>query len=302
VSRHIFARLFARQAICIVLGVGLWPGSVRAAQDDLAGIVLVNGRPQRDIVVWLEGGTASIRTAGLEPGAFLRVAEELGALADIVQWALAEACRQGQRWRREHPDHNELTVSVNLSAKAFGSESLVPLVMDVLRDTEFPARGLRLEITESVAISDADRVRSVLEELGALGVRVSLDDFGTGNCSLSYLQQFKVDTLKIDRSFVARIGEEEGHGEIIRLIVGLAHTLGLDVVAEGTETAAQVDYLAALGCGNAQGYYFAKPMAPEVIALSAEAANKVSLFTRDHTPPATGRASVEGQNPQKIAS
>ena len=207
----------------------------------------------------------------LEPGAFLRVAEELGVLENIDRWALAEACRQGQVWRREHPDHKDLTVSVNLSAKAFGSESLVPLVIDVLRVTELPARALRLEITESVAISDAERVRSVLKELRALGVRVSLDDFGTGYCSLSYLQQFQVDTLKIDRSFVARIGEQEGHGEIIRLIVGLAHTLGLDVVAEGTETLAQVEYLATLGCGYGQGYYFARPMAPEAMT-------KVSLF------------------------
>ena len=154
---------------------------------------------------------------------------------------------------------------MNLSAKGFGSDSLVPGVTEVLQATGFPARGLRLEITESVAISDAERVRSVLKQLRALGVRVSLDDFGTGYCSLSYLQQFPVDTLKIDRSFVARIGEDEGQGEIIRLIVGLAHTLGLDVVAEGTETAAQVEYLAALGCGYAQGYYFSRPVAPEAI-------------------------------------
>ncbi len=201
----------------------------------------------------------------LDPGAFLKVAEEIGVIASIDQWALGEACRQGQQWRLEHPDRADLTVSVNLSAKGFGSKSLVPLVTEVLRATGFPTRGLRLEITESVAISDADRVRSVLKELRALGVRVSLDDFGTGYCSLSYLQQFPVDTLKIDRSFVARIGEDEGPGEIIRLIVGLAHTLGLDVVAEGTETAAQVEYLAALGCGYAQGYYFSRPIAPEAI-------------------------------------
>ena len=120
-------------------------------------------------------------------------------------------------------------------------------MIEALGASGLPARGLRLEITESVAISDADRVRSVLTQLRALGVRVSLDDFGTGYCSLSYLQQFPVDTLKIDRSFVARIGDDEGPGEIIRLIVGLAHTLGLDVVAEGTETAAQVEYLAGVG-------------------------------------------------------
>ena len=201
----------------------------------------------------------------LDPGAFLKVAEEIGVIASIDQWALGEACRQGQQWRRERPDRSDVTVSVNLSAKGFASDSLVPAVTEVLRATGFPARGLRLEITESVAISDAERVRSVLKQLRALGVRVSLDDFGTGYCSLSYLQQFPVDTLKIDRSFVARIGEDEGQGEIIRLIVGLAHTLGLDVVAEGTETAAQVEYLAALGCGYAQGYYFSRPVAPEAI-------------------------------------
>ena len=203
----------------------------------------------------------------LAPGAFLGVAEELGVIASIDQWALGEACRQGQQWHRAHPDRPPLTVSVNVSAKAFGSDSLVQTVRDVLAATGFPARALRLEITESVAISDADRVRSVLKQLRAMGVRVSLDDFGTGYCSLSYLQQFPVDTLKIDRSFVARIGEDEGPGEIVRLIVGLAHTLGLDVVAEGTETEAQVDYLAALGVGFAQGFYFAKPMAPEAIYL-----------------------------------
>jgi EAL domain-containing protein (putative c-di-GMP-specific phosphodiesterase class I) len=203
----------------------------------------------------------------LAPGAFLGVAEELGVIASIDQWALGEACRQGQRWHRAHPGRPPLTVSVNVSAKAFGSDSLVQTVSDVLAATGFPARALRLEITESVAVSDADRVRSVLKELRAMGVRVSLDDFGTGYCSLSYLQQFPVDTLKIDRSFVARIGEDEGPGEIVRLIVGLAHTLGLDVVAEGTETEAQVDYLAALGVGFAQGFYFAKPMAPEQIYL-----------------------------------
>ena len=203
----------------------------------------------------------------LEPGAFLQVAEELGVIASIDQWALGEACRQGQRWRRAYPEWSDLTVSVNLSAKGFGADSLVPQVTEVLRATGLPSRSLRLEITESVAMSDADRVRVVLKDLRAFGVRVSLDDFGTGYCSLSYLQQFPVDTLKIDRSFVARIGDE-GPGEIVRLIVGLAHTLGLDVVAEGTETAEQVDYLAALGCGYAQGYYFSRPVAPATVEAS----------------------------------
>ncbi|MCC7033740.1 MAG: EAL domain-containing protein [Acidobacteria bacterium] len=198
----------------------------------------------------------------LLPAAFLRVAEELGVINHIDEWALLEACRQGQTWRLAHAGTRAPTMSVNLSAKALGSHGLVARVADALDATGFPAEALRLEVTESAAISDADRVRTVLQDLRALGARVSLDDFGTGYCSLSYLQQFPVDTLKIDRSFVARIGgadQGEGEGEIIRLIISLAHTLGLEVVAEGTETKAQVDYLAALGCGYGQGYYFARP-------------------------------------------
>ena len=199
----------------------------------------------------------------LPPAAFLRVAEELGIIRFIDEWALAEACRQGEAWRRLRADCRDLSVSVNLSALAFGSDSLVALVKDALRNSGFPARALRLEVTESIAISDPDRVRTVLKELRALGIRVSLDDFGTGYCSLSYLQQFPVDTLKIDRSFVARIGEHDGPDEIIRLLVGLARTLGLDVVAEGIETDGQLEYLTGLGCGYGQGYYFSRPTSPE---------------------------------------
>jgi EAL domain-containing protein (putative c-di-GMP-specific phosphodiesterase class I) len=113
-----------------------------------------------------------------------------------------------------------------------------------------------------------------LKALRALGVRVSLDDFGTGYCSLSYLQQFPVDTLKIDRSFVARIGETDGPEEIIRLLVGLARTLGLDIVAEGIETSGQLQYLAALGCSYGQGYYFSRPASPENFTVFAETATQ----------------------------
>jgi EAL domain-containing protein (putative c-di-GMP-specific phosphodiesterase class I) len=205
----------------------------------------------------------------LPPAAFLSVAEELGIIRFIDEWALGEACRQGEEWRRVRPDCRDLTVSVNLSAMAFGSDSLLTLVKDALRTSGFPARALRLEVTESIAISDPGRVRLVLKELRALGVRVSLDDFGTGYYSLSYLQQFSVDTLKIDRSFVARIGEPDGPDEIIRLLVGLARTLGLDVVAEGIETAGQLQYLTRLGCGYGQGYYFARPASPEQLTVPA---------------------------------
>jgi diguanylate cyclase (GGDEF)-like protein len=204
----------------------------------------------------------------LAPGAFLPVAEEIGLITQIDEWILAEACRQGREWQLASRDGRGPTLSVNLSAKSLGSPDLVARVARVLSETGLRAAALRLEVTESVAVADPGRVRTMLQDLRTLGVRVSLDDFGTGYCSLSYLQQFPVDTLKIDRSFIARIqGHEESEGEIVRLIISLAHTLGIEVVAEGTETAAQVEYLARLGCGFAQGFYFSRPMEPAQVSV-----------------------------------
>jgi predicted signal transduction protein with EAL and GGDEF domain len=195
------------------------------------------------------------------PGEFLEVADEVGLITQIDEWVLFEACRQGCEWLRSGTFTAQSTISVNLSAKAFAQDTLVQNVVDILRDTGYAASGLRLEITEGAAIKDAARARVVLAELRTLGVRISLDDFGTGYSSLSYLQSLPLDTLKIDRSFVAGIGTDKDKGEIVKLIVGLARTLDLEIVAEGTETAAQVESLRALGCQFGQGYYFAKPAA-----------------------------------------
>jgi EAL domain-containing protein (putative c-di-GMP-specific phosphodiesterase class I) len=136
----------------------------------------------------------------------------------------------------------------------------VQQIADTLSTSGFPPSGLRLEITESTAIRDPERAKVVLAELRRMGVRVSIDDFGTGYSSLSYLQMFPVDVLKIDRSFVERLAPNTSESEIIQLILGLAKTLGLDVVAEGTETEAQVQYLEALGCGFGQGFFFDRPL------------------------------------------
>ena len=193
------------------------------------------------------------------PGEFLEVAEEVGLITQIDEWVLFEACRQAVEWRRAGTFSTQSTVSVNLSAKAFAQDTLVQNVVDILHVTGYSASGLRLEITEGAAIKDAARARVVLAELRKLGVRISLDDFGTGYSSLSYLQSLPLDTLKIDRSFVAGIGTDKDKGEIVKLIVGLARTLNLEIVAEGTETAAQVEYLRGLGCQFGQGYFFAKP-------------------------------------------
>jgi diguanylate cyclase (GGDEF)-like protein len=203
----------------------------------------------------------------LAPGEFLQVAEDTGLVAKIDSWVLVEACRQASTWLRSCPSDHPPTVSVNVSAKAFAEENLVQKVSEALASTGCPPCALRLEITESVAITDAVRARAVLMELRALGVRVSLDDFGTGYCSLSYLQQLPVDTLKIDRSFTTGIGVDEGKGDIVRLIVGLGQSLGLDIVAEGAETETQVEFLNELGCGYGQGYYFSRPVRPDEVAF-----------------------------------
>jgi predicted signal transduction protein with EAL and GGDEF domain len=193
------------------------------------------------------------------PGEFLHVADELGLLAQIDEWVLAEACRQARAWRDAGAFAPEATVSVNLSARAFTQDGLAARVAAVLRETGCPASALRLEITESAAIKDAARARAALADLRRIGVRISLDDFGTGYSSLSYLQSLPLDVLKIDRSFVSGIGSDADKGEIVRLIVGLADGLGLEIVAEGVETSLQVEHLRALGCHYGQGYHFAKP-------------------------------------------
>jgi predicted signal transduction protein with EAL and GGDEF domain len=193
------------------------------------------------------------------PSEFLEVAEELGLIAQIDEWVMVEACRQAVAWRAHGLLGPNGSVSVNLSARAFAQEALVQRVATVLRETNCPASALRLEVTEGVAIKDAARARVVLAELRRQGVRISLDDFGTGYSSLSYLKALPLDVLKVDRSFVTGIGSDTDKGEIVTLIAGLARGLSLEIVAEGVETGAQVEYLRALGCHYGQGYYFARP-------------------------------------------
>jgi EAL domain-containing protein (putative c-di-GMP-specific phosphodiesterase class I) len=166
---------------------------------------------------------------------------------------------------------------------------LVSHVADALRETQLDPHVLRLEITETVAMSDAERARTVLGDLKGLGVRISLDDFGTGYSSLSYLRRFPVDTLKIDRSFVVAMDESDECREIIRTVVNLAMTLGLEVIAEGAETEAQIKYLESLQCKFGQGYFYSRPVpADRAVTLPRVVAPD------DHPnvpPPAQGRDS-----------
>jgi EAL domain-containing protein (putative c-di-GMP-specific phosphodiesterase class I) len=194
------------------------------------------------------------------PRDFLALAEETGLVIQIDRCVLGEACRQIREWQRRFPREAPLCVSVNLSAKHFSVPNLAEHVGDVLAQSGLDAGCLKLEITESVLMSDADSVTGTLRRLKDLGVELQLDDFGTGYSSLSYLHRFPVDTLKVDRSFVSRIGPGGANSEIARAIVTMAHSLNMSVVAEGVETEAQAAELRALACEYGQGYLFWKAM------------------------------------------
>ncbi len=195
----------------------------------------------------------------LAPAAFLKVAEEMGLMPPIDRWVLHEACREAQSWQAPFPSDPPPSISVNLSSQMFGQPELVEQVGAVLAETGLDPGRLRLEITESVAMADAERTDGILRQLKVLGVRLSLDDFGTGYSSLSYLRRFPVDTLKIDKSFVSQMEEDGESREIVRTIVNLARTLSLEVIAEGTETKDEVRRLEELECRFGQGYLFGRP-------------------------------------------
>ena len=192
------------------------------------------------------------------PGDFIPLAEETGLIGAIGAWVLREACRQGREWQERFGA--AIDMGVNLSSKQFLQPDLVAQVAAVLQETGFSPRNLRLEITETVLMEKSAAVADVLTELRAMGIRLDLDDFGTGYSSLSYLHQFPLDTLKIDRSFVARITASDEGAEIVNTILALASSLDMEVVAEGVETAEQLGKLRELHCGYAQGYHLCKPV------------------------------------------
>ncbi len=200
----------------------------------------------------------------ISPVKFIPVAEETGAIVPLGEWVLEEACRQLRLWEGMFDFDQPLIMSVNLSGKQFAQPDLVDRIQAILRATGLSAESLKLEITESVVMDDVESAIAVLKQMKALNVKLGIDDFGTGYSSLSYLSRFPTDTLKVDKSFVGLM--ELGEGEnvaIVRTIVALAHALGMDVIAEGVETAAQLSRLRAIGCEYGQGYFFAKPLPSE---------------------------------------
>ena len=212
------------------------------------------------------------------PGEFIAVADETGIILPINRQLLYDACRQLRSWQALFPSDPPLTLNVNITPKQFAQPELASEIRKTLQETGLDPSCINLEITETIAMADAEKSAVVLSELKALGVRLDIDDFGTGYSSLSRLQRFPVDTLKIDRAFVSRIDTDLATHEIVRIIVMLAHGLHLKVVAEGVETQAQVDLLKDIGCELAQGYLYSKPVAAEAIEqlLSNNSFAKVS--------------------------
>ena len=196
----------------------------------------------------------------LAPADFMDAIDTAGLLYTTDQWVLQNACRQAVEWLGQFPGDPPLFMSVNISAKYFRHPNLVTNIKEVLHTTGLDPARLWLEITESVSAADDESAISVLRSLHDLGVHISLDDFGTGYSALNYLAHFPVDALKIDRSFISRIGLQDESSRIVEMIKALANQLGLILIAEGVENARQLAFLYSMGCDYVQGYFLARPM------------------------------------------
>lgn len=207
------------------------------------------------------------------PDEFMPLAEEIGLIIPLGRSVLHRACRQAHEWQERYPSEPPLTIGVNLSAKQLKHTDLIGDVQEALRETGLDPGRLTLEITEGSVVRDEEHSIDTLRGLRDLGVRFALDDFGTGYSSLSYLKRLPIGMLKIDRSFVERIGEDAEDEILVSGMVHVASGLGLVVLAEGVETSEQLTRVKSLGCDLAQGNYFSKP-------LSSKAAGKL-LATYD---------------------
>lgn len=196
----------------------------------------------------------------INPAKFIALAEETGLIVPLGEWVLAEACRQMSVWHQQLPDMSHLTISVNLSSKQFSQSNLIPSIERVLETSGLNSSRLKLEITESILMENAELATSMLRQIKEMDVQLSMDDFGTGYSSLSYLHRFPMDILKVDRSFISRMEDKNEETEIVRTIITMAQNLGLHVTAEGVETHAQWEQLKHLGCHSAQGYLFSRPL------------------------------------------
>lgn len=196
----------------------------------------------------------------VSPTEFVPIAEETGTIVSLGEWVLREACECLRIWQDTFPDYPPLTIAVNLSRRQFSHPDLIRQIDRILEETGVAPETLKLEITESAIVDNPDLAREMLLQLRDRKINLCMDDFGTGYSSLSYLHRFPLDILKIDRSFISRIGVEGENSEIVKTIITLAHDLGMDAIAEGVENTAQLERLQGLGCAMGQGYLFAPPL------------------------------------------
>lgn len=201
----------------------------------------------------------------ISPARFVGLAEEMGLIIPIGAWVIRTACMQTKAWQRA--GHDELRVAVNLSARQFAQKALAQSIADVLHATGLAPHLLELELTESMVMNDVDSAITILRTLKNLGVQIAIDDFGTGYSSLSYLRRFPIDVLKIDQSFVNDLAVDPDAASIVTAVITLAHSLRLEVIAEGVETFEQLSFLRAHGCDQMQGYYFGRPLNAEEFEL-----------------------------------
>ena len=211
----------------------------------------------------------------VSPESFVPLAEETGLIIPLGRWILEEACRQMVEWTERYPALQDLTVSVNLSAKQVQQPNLVEEVRDVVTKSGLPPERLQLEIAETVLMEDPEANLRMVSMLRDLGVLVQVDDFGTGSSSLSYLNRFRVDTLKIDRSFISQVGVPGEKAAVVQAMITLANQLGIRVIAEGVETPLQSEKLAGFDCERAQGYLFSQPLSAEEAQVLLDAEVKV---------------------------
>ncbi len=222
------------------------------------------------------------RTEGhlVSPAQFIPLAEETGLIIPLGNWILNEACRQMVQWQQQFVSDPPLTISVNLSGRQLVQPDLPEIVSHALRESGLNPASLKLEITESSLVENTDTAAETLKALRALGIQLQMDDFGTGYSSLNYLHRFPINSLKIDRSFISGMHQDNDNAAIVETIITLAHTLGLYVVAEGVETEEQLNHLKPLRCEYGQGYLFARPLPRDMAeALVAEHVTLVNTPT-----------------------
>ena len=218
------------------------------------------------------------------PAEFIPIAEETGIIVPIGSWAILEALTHLSHWISAGSCPRDATMAVNVSPRQLSDPNFVNVVSEALTRAHIPARQLWLEVTEGVMIAQPDQALAALTRLGELGVRIAVDDFGTGYSSLSLLQKFPIHRLKIDREFVHGVADNDDARALVRTIIAMCESMGLDMVAEGVESVRQLQALDELRCSKAQGYLISHPVSPEQIAATVAAVNEIGPWPRTRHP------------------